>query len=474
MKNKFLDKVSEQISDKHSRKLITAELESHLLDKIDYYIDIGYSREEAEKRATEEMGNPDDTAVPLNALHQNKYRGVFTFICLVAVIALFMATVNASPLFCYVAEYSNLTHYAMFDFWSLIILTAYVLMIIYSQKKSHKSVAIFIIISLGFQVLMSAISITLQGSFLLIIKFSSIFQPAVYAIMTIITKGPIAYIDSLFAYENIEYSAVNEWCYTAIPFIIMALLLLWAIAVLIKIRKNEQMKGRKVYLKITKVFKNIFIVFLSVNFLIMGICAVISRVEINSKSTEILTEREKIIDFVMNANLKTTSNEFLDNAKANGFDFQLNFKYGKHPTVDSLDKEYVFRHNGNMISVNSNMYLSLDYNALNTSIFYDDLLLTTKEVDAINNLKVGDSISKLYEKYLIYKASAISKIYYANDNLRNPKYSLYPCLTFVIGKKGHTYKTIDISVSDGKISNICEPIEHKKEYETGFNFFIQS
>ncbi len=176
----------------------------------------------------------------------------------------------------------------------------------------------------------------------------------------------------------------------------------------------------------------------------------------------------------MNANLKTTSNEFLDNAKANGLDFQLNFKYGKQPTFDSSDKEYVYRHNGNMISVNSNMYLSLDYNALNTSIFYDDLLLTTKEVDAINNLKVGDSISKLYEKYLIYKASAISKIYYANDNLGNPKYSLYPCLTFVIGKKGHTYKTIDISVSGGKISNICEPIEHKKEYETGFNFFIRS
>lgn len=477
MKNKFLDKVAEQIEDELSRELITSELESHLLDKIDYYIDIGYSKEDAEKRATEEMGNPDDTAVPLNALHQNKYRGAFTFICLVAVTALFMATVNASPLFCYVAEYSNLTHYAMFDFWSLIILTAYVLMIIYSQKNSHKSVAIFIIISLGFQVLMSVISITLQGSFLLIIKFSSIFQPTVYAIMTIITKGPIAYIDSLFAYENIEYSAINEWCYTAIPFIIMALLLLWAIAVLIKIRGNERMKGRKIHLKITKVFKNIFIVFLSVNFLITGICAVISRVEINSKSTEILAEREKIIDFVMNANLKTTSNEFLDNAKANGLDFQLNFKYGKQPTFDSSDKEYVYRHNGNMISVkdiNCNMYLSLDYNALNISIFYDDLLLTTKEVDAINNLKVGDSISKLYEKSLIYKASAISKIYYANDNLGNPKYSLYPCLTFVIDKKGQTYKTIDISVSYGKISNICEPIEHKKEYETGFNFFIRS
>ena len=81
MTNRFIDKVSEQISDKHSRKLITAELESHLLDKIDYYVDIGYSKEEAEKRATDEMGNPEDTAVPLNALHNNNYRDLISFIC---------------------------------------------------------------------------------------------------------------------------------------------------------------------------------------------------------------------------------------------------------------------------------------------------------------------------------------------------------------------------------------------------------
>ena len=52
MTNGFIEKVAEQISDKHSRKLITAELESHLLDKIDYYVDIGYSKEDAEKMAS--------------------------------------------------------------------------------------------------------------------------------------------------------------------------------------------------------------------------------------------------------------------------------------------------------------------------------------------------------------------------------------------------------------------------------------
>lgn len=58
MKNKFLEKVAEQIADERSRKLITAELKSHLLDKIDYYVDIGYSKEEAEKRATEKWAIP--------------------------------------------------------------------------------------------------------------------------------------------------------------------------------------------------------------------------------------------------------------------------------------------------------------------------------------------------------------------------------------------------------------------------------
>lgn len=58
MNNYFLKRVSELIEDKTARKQINTELESHLLDKIDYYTEIGYTHEEAAKKATEEMGNP--------------------------------------------------------------------------------------------------------------------------------------------------------------------------------------------------------------------------------------------------------------------------------------------------------------------------------------------------------------------------------------------------------------------------------
>ena len=69
MRQEYLQAVAGRIKDKIARRQITEELESHLLDKIDYYTEIGYSAEDAEKRAVEEMGDPDDTALPLSTLH---------------------------------------------------------------------------------------------------------------------------------------------------------------------------------------------------------------------------------------------------------------------------------------------------------------------------------------------------------------------------------------------------------------------
>ena len=135
MTNGFIEKVAEQISDKHSRKLITAELESHLLDKIDYYVDIGYSKEDAEKRATEEMGNPDDTAVPLNALHNNNYRDLISFICCGVIILMFFCTIWFRDAFIYSFELNTYRHSILCDFVSLAFLIAYAVILIISGKN---------------------------------------------------------------------------------------------------------------------------------------------------------------------------------------------------------------------------------------------------------------------------------------------------------------------------------------------------
>lgn len=139
MKNKFLDKVAEQIEDERSRELITAELESHLLDKIDYYVDIGYSKEEAEKRATEEMGNPEDTAVPLNALHNNNFRDLLSFICCGVIILMFFCTIWLRDAFIYSYDNQSYRHSILCDFVSLAFLITYAVMLILARKSTLKS-----------------------------------------------------------------------------------------------------------------------------------------------------------------------------------------------------------------------------------------------------------------------------------------------------------------------------------------------
>ena len=190
MKNKFLDKVAEQIENERSRELITAELESHLLDKIDYYVDIGYSKEEAEKRATEEMGNPDDTAVPLNALHNNNFRDLLSFICCGVIILMFFCTIWFRDAFIYSFELNTYRHSILCDFVSLAFLIAYVVMLILARKKHIKIIPLFVAISFILQ-FFSVIIYDYNEAALTSTAPPNMFyfyQPAMYAIVAFRTN----------------------------------------------------------------------------------------------------------------------------------------------------------------------------------------------------------------------------------------------------------------------------------------------
>ena len=69
MTSEYLNAVSKTIGSSTKRAEITEELMSHLCDKRDYHFEHGYDEKEAIRRADEDMGDPDDCAVPLNALH---------------------------------------------------------------------------------------------------------------------------------------------------------------------------------------------------------------------------------------------------------------------------------------------------------------------------------------------------------------------------------------------------------------------
>ena len=267
MTNGFIEKVAKQISDKHSRKLITAELESHLLDKIDYYIDIGYSREEAEKRATEEMGNPDDTAVPLNALHNNNFRDLISFICCGVIVIMFLCTIWFRDAFIYSFELNTYRHSILCDFVSLAFLIAYAVMLIISGKKNIKIIPLFVAISFILQ-FFSVIIYDYNEAALTSTAPPNMFyfyQPAMYALVKIVTEGFGAYSECIFIAVPAE---TDSFCFNVLPYILGLLFIIWSIILFIKILKAEKVDNRKKYNIPIRLIEICASVFLSVNLII--------------------------------------------------------------------------------------------------------------------------------------------------------------------------------------------------------------
>ncbi len=65
----YLNTVRQYIDNKKLHEPICAELESHLQDSADFYVEIGYDEETANKKALEDMGSPGKVALSLSRLH---------------------------------------------------------------------------------------------------------------------------------------------------------------------------------------------------------------------------------------------------------------------------------------------------------------------------------------------------------------------------------------------------------------------
>ena len=70
--DEYLKQVLEQIRCKKAHEAIREELESHITDQMEDNIAAGMSREEAEKAAVHDMGNPVTTGISLDKIHRPK------------------------------------------------------------------------------------------------------------------------------------------------------------------------------------------------------------------------------------------------------------------------------------------------------------------------------------------------------------------------------------------------------------------
>lgn len=68
-KDEFLEEVISHIKFPFDRNDIKSELESHILEKIDYYIEQGYDESESEQLTLKDMGDAKEIGIELNKQH---------------------------------------------------------------------------------------------------------------------------------------------------------------------------------------------------------------------------------------------------------------------------------------------------------------------------------------------------------------------------------------------------------------------
>ena len=364
MENKFLDRVSDLIKNKTARQSITAELESHILDKADYYEEIGYSKEAAIQRATEEMGNPDDTAVPLNALHKRgaakNIWSIFTAAFVVLIGLFCFDVIQIGRMFRYFEREFVMTHSVLYDIISFIICAAFVLLIYmaYRQKNIISSVLIF-----------AAVIMVTAADYPNIVYCEGLslglFQPVVYPLVMVLFHGISSYCDSIFVRCYVSDSEASFCRIGAL--LIYLLLFIASLALIISIYRQRRMKKGRCLYKPVRIICSVTGITLAVTLIIMSVSILSAWSGIEDKRLENQSAKEYAIDSLLNIDLTEGLETITEKLSEEGYECFitrpkcLEFRRGLNGVYISVFyfmNDYSFKFHDMSDNEDSSMYLT--------------------------------------------------------------------------------------------------------------------
>lgn len=332
MKNKFIEQVTAQIKNKTARTQIEQELESHILDKIDYYVEIGYPYEEAERRATEEMGNPEDTALPLNALHKKGKRiferAIWIWIC---IIYFFVSPLSAD--FNYQSDWYVISHSIGVDFLSLAFAAIFVFILIRAQKRHSKLLAGLV----GSEILLICLVSLIKNG---VDSIFSLFAPMFYAFATINSQGFTGYIDCIFGYGYIPDNLKPTL--TIFSASLMIIFIAWSVILFVSIYRKERMRSTKKLIKPIKIVKYVISILLAVNFVVMAYATALAVSGLPQKIEDTKLERSMMIETVINWDMSKSEEELLS------YLYGLGYKnYHSENNTTYINQKELYRNNSN-------------------------------------------------------------------------------------------------------------------------------
>lgn len=401
MENKFLDRVSNLIQNKTARESITAELESHILDKADYYEEIGYCKEVAMQKATEEMGNPDDTAVPLNALHKRgAIKNIWSIITAAFVVFLVLLRFNnIAWRFNYCESEFVTTHSVVYEIISFLIFAAFVLLIYkaYRQKNLVSTVMIL-------AVLIFIVAVDFPNTVYYEGLSICLFQPMVYPLAMVLFHGFSGYYDSVFTGG---YISDNEGAFCRFGAILIFFILLFAaVALLMSILRQRRMKQGRCFYKPVRIICSVMGITLAVNLIIMGVSIPFAWSGIEDKRLENQSAREYAIDSLLNIDLTEGLETITEKLSEEGYECfitrpkYLDFRRGLNSAVI---KVFYFMDDYSV------SFYDRSYNE--DSMFYDEdsYMYLSKEEQA--QIKEGMTIGEFLSLGFYRKVDSMQKAY---------------------------------------------------------------
>ncbi len=440
----YIHKVRDLIKNKSVKEQITAELEGHILDRVDYYTELGYDESSARVRAIEDMGSPDDAALPLNRLHSDIwYKNVQIVISAIVLMILFFLL-----LFLPCRRY--LEHFISTDFLSIAVFAGYFVLLYFARKKGNKTPALLVICSLSFQLAIYFIELGFDRYYF---DLSAAYQPIVHFFVTLTTKGFSGYIDSVFSYSNTCITQLMYYLYKFGSVFIFALIFAAASAVYISINRQEHMRSARKIRKVIKIYENCVAVVLCFVFLTMITGTAIAFTEIDAKREESLLQKQAMISYVINADVNMTFEQQLENMEYSGFDTVC-----AYDDDDSNVERYVCNKNNNVIALShydissSEFYINYEANIGFSSHFIHDNLLSSNNVcseedyNFLSRIHEGEYFDSVADSDIWLKA-----VWVSHDSFSNS-------LDFLFNFKDDS--RVNISVQNGIIHyNSCDAAE---------------
>lgn len=419
--NTYLETISKKINNKTAKKAVVAELQAHIEEKKDYYIEIGYTEEEAQAKAIEEMGDAEETAVSLNGLYsvkwyKNKLNIILLFVLLLCFVLSYIIADN-----CYYLEETEAKHNLNIDFLSLFVFALYVTVFVLAAKFDNKLIpAVYLAFTAVHLIFIATAPYFLpvapnEELYSIFSPLNSMFieyiKPLVYACVVLFTKGFFEYASSLHGYDYAEMFYHNSYHIYAI--IIWGLFIVWALFIVIKVLCKERMVNTGVFKMIINFIKYPVVAFCAFSIILTSFSTVYTYINRNSVTEENNELHKSVINFIADADISKSYTELSKNFS----ELNLSMKRFNDYDIDTIDKVYYQKYNNQLtISANSGYYTSaVQYKYLtdltytrypNIKYYNDDVICSESD---LRKLKIGMSLKDFMKSGMCYDSVMVSK-----------------------------------------------------------------